>query len=187
MDNNQSSAPSSPAPSPSAASIDAELTAADATIIQQSGFTIPAIKTERKTEEMLEALKNNRGRLNGLKDDYVNAAKEDGGISSKPSIKRRMVYLEIMRMYVAMEGIKNELTQRGANFEFDFNDQEHPNAAFKRLTAPVESNPFGFVFWYLLISVLLLLFWFFTSDEWKQMLHFLHFPQELSTSLRPGR
>jgi hypothetical protein len=182
---NQSSAPSSPAPSPSAASIDAELTAADATIIQQSGFTIPAIKTERKTEELLEALKNNRGRLNGLKDDYVKAAKDDGGISSKPSIMRRMVYLEIMRMYVAMEGIKNELTQRGANFEFDFNDQEHPNAAFKRLTALVpKSNPFGVMFWYLLLSMMLLLVWLFTSNEWRQVLHFL---QERSTSLRPGR
>lgn len=161
-----------------------ELTAAEATVIQ-GGFTIPDIKAERKTEELLEALKNNRSRLQDLKAEYVKAVKDDGGVANKPSSKRRMVYHEIMRMYGAMEGLKNELTQRGANFEFDFNDHEHPNAAFKRLTAaPVQSNSFGFMFWYLLFSVMFLLFWFFTSNEWKQM---LHFPQERSTSLRPGR
>jgi hypothetical protein len=161
-----------------------EMTAVEATVIQ-GGFTIPDINAERKTEDLLEALKRNRGRLKELKDEYVKVVKDDGGVANKPSSKRRMVYHEILRMYGAMEGLKNELTQRGANFEFDFNDQEHPNAAFKRLTAePVKSNSFGFLFWYLLFSVLFLLFWFFTSNEWKQM---LHFPQERSTSLRPGR
>ena len=161
-----------------------EMTAAEATVIQ-GGFTIPDINAERKTQDLLEALKSNRDRLKNLKDEYVKAVKDDGGVANTPSSKRRMVYHEIMRMYVAMEGIKNELTQRGANFEFDFNDQEHPNAAFKRLTAPVKSSSFGLMFWYLLLSVLFLLYWFFTSNEWKQML--LYFPHELSTPLRPGR
>jgi hypothetical protein len=162
-----------------------EMTAAEATVIQ-GGFTIPDIKAERKTDELLEALKNNRSRLRDLKAEYVKAVKDDGGVATKPSTKRRMVYHEIMRMYGAIEGLKNELTQRGANFEFDYNDHEHPNAAFKRLTAPpAKSNsPPGLMFWYLLFSVLVFLYWFFTSNEWKQM---LHFPQEHPTSLRPGR
>ena len=112
---------------------DVEITAAEAAIIQ-GGFNTLAINTSRQTEELLEALKNNRGRLEALKAEYTQSVKSDGGVHGKPSSKRRMIYHEIMRTYGAMEGLKNELTQRGANFDFDVNDHEHPNAAFKRIS-----------------------------------------------------
>jgi hypothetical protein len=164
--------------------MDAEMTAAGAAVIQ-GGFDIVTIDKTRKTDDLMDALKNNRARLQVLKADYVKAVLADGGVQNAPSSKRRAVFHELMRTYGAMEGLKNELTQRGANFEIDVNDHEHPNAALKRLTTPVSKpNSFGLMFWYLLISVIVLLLWFVTSDIWQQM---WHFGQERSTSLGPRR
>jgi hypothetical protein len=169
----------------SAPSVDAEITAARDTILQGSYTTFAVNNTQRKTEDLLDALKNNRSRLQGMKAEYTKVVLTDGGVQSAISSKRRAIFHEIMRMYGAMEGLKNELTQRGANVDLDVNDHEHPNAAFKRLTTPVKKpSSFGLTFWYLLISMVALSLWLFTSDAWKQM---WHVEQERSTSLRPGR
>jgi hypothetical protein len=129
-----------------------------------------SFKNVDSTEVLLDALKSNRGRLRDLKAEYTKVILVDGGIQSAISNKRRLIFYEIMRIYAAMEGLKNELMQRGAVFDIDVNDYEHPNAAFKRLTAPVNKrNLFGPMFWYLLISMVFLFLWFFTSDVWKQM------------------
>lgn len=138
----------------SAPLVDVEMTAIDAATISV-GINTATINTSRKTDELLDALKNNRKRLQTLKNDYVAAVKSDGGVPSKPSGKRRMVYHEIFRIYGAMEALKNELTQRGAVFETDPNDHEHPNAAFKRLTAPKKPEPSDAVFWWIIISLIL--------------------------------
>lgn len=163
--------------------MDAEITAARDTILQGS-YSSFAVSVQRNTEDLLGALKNNRGRLQGLKADYAKAVVTDGGLGSAISSRRRAIFHEIMRTYGAMEGLKNELTQRGANFDIDVNDHEHPNAAFKRLTAvpPKPAYTFGLMFWYLLISVVVLLLWFVTSDLWREI--WLD-GQERSTSLRP--
>jgi hypothetical protein len=167
----------------SAPSVDAEITAAGDTILQGSYSTF-AINIQRNTADLLDALKNNRGRLQGLKADYTKVVVTDGGLGSAISSKRRAIFHEIMRAYGAMEGLKNELTQRGANFDIDVNDHEHPNAAFKRLTAapPKPDYTFGLMFWYLLISMVVLFLWFVTSDLWREI---WHLSQERSTSLRP--
>jgi hypothetical protein len=157
----------------SAPSVDAELTAERDTILQGSYVTF-TVDVQRKTEELLNALKNNRSRLQLQKAEYTKAVQKDGGVHSAISSRRRAIFHELMRTYGAMEGLKNELTQRGANFDADVNDHEHPNAAFKRLTATVVKKPsaFGVMFWYLLISVVFVFLWFVTSDIWKQMWHF---------------
>jgi hypothetical protein len=168
----------------SAPSMDAEITA-DRDTILQSSFISFIVDDQRKTEDLLDALRNNRRRLQNQKIEYTKAVQVDGGIHSAISSKRRAIFHEIMRTYGAMEGLKDELTQRGANFDVDVNDHEHPNAAFKRLATTVK-NPdvFGIMFWYLLISVVFLVLWFVTSDLWKQM---WHIEQESSSSLRPRR
>jgi hypothetical protein len=142
----------------SAPSVDADINAPDASIIRISVNTA-TINTSRKTEELLEALKSNRGRLKNLKDEYVKVTKGDGGIPGKISGKRRTVFYEIMRTHGAMEALKNELTQRGAVFEVDVNDHEHPNAAYNRLTATKKTDPFDDVFWYIVAGVILLFLW----------------------------
>jgi hypothetical protein len=144
----------------SAPSVDADINAPDAAIIR-IGVNTATINTSRKTEELLEALKSNRKRLKDFKDDYVKVTKADGGIPGKISGKRRTVFYEIMRTHGAMEALKNEMTQRGAVFEVDVNDHEHPNAAYKRLTAPPKkADPFDDVFWYIVVGVILLFLWF---------------------------
>jgi hypothetical protein len=168
-----------------APSLDAEITAARDTILQGTYTIIAVNNNQRRTDELLEALKSNRTRLQGLKVDYAKAVQESGGVQKAVSSKRRAIFHEIMRMYGAMEGLKNELTQRGANFDLDVNDHEHPNAAFKRLTAPVKKPiSFGVMHLYLLISIAALSLWFFTSDIWREM---SHFGQQRSSSVRPGR
>jgi hypothetical protein len=168
----------------SAPSTDAEITADRETTLQGSYITF-TVDDQRKTEDLLDALKNNRSRLQSQKTEYTKVVLNDGGVRSAISSKRRAIFHEIMRTYGAMEGLKNELTQRGANFDVDVNDHEHPNAAFKRLTTTVKKpDVFGVMFWYLLISVVFLFLWFVTSDIWRQM---WHFEQELSTSMRPRR
>lgn len=167
--------------------MDAEISADRDTILQGSFITF-TVDGQRKTEDLLGALKNNRNRLQAQKAEYAKAVKDDGGVHAAISSKRRAIFHEIMRTYGAMEGLKDALTQRGANFDIDVNDHEHPNAAFKRLTAPVKKKPntFGVMFWYLLISMVFLFLWFVTSDLWKQMWQW-HVEQEGSTSLRPRR
>jgi hypothetical protein len=143
----------------SAPSVDADINAPDASIIRISVNTA-TINTARKAEELSDALKSNRTRLKNLKDEYVKVTKSDGGVPGKISGKRRTVFYEIMRTHGAMEALKNELTQRGAVFEVDVNDHEHPNAAYKRLTAPKKTDPFDDVFWYVVVGVILLFLWF---------------------------
>ena len=172
----------------SALSLDAEITAVRDTIFPGAYTTIAVNNNQRKTEDLLEALKNNRTRLQGLKTDYTKAILDSGSVQSAVSSKRRAIFHEMMRMYGAMEGLKNELTQRGANFDIDVNDHEHPNAAFKRLTAPVNKpSPFGLMHLYLLISLVALSLWFFTSDIWIQMWNYGQLGQEHSASPRPRR
>jgi hypothetical protein len=142
----------------SAPSVDADINAPDAAIIRISVNTA-TINTSRKIEELLEALKSNRSRLKNLKDEYVKVTKSDGGIPGKISSRRRTIFYEIMRTHGAMEALKNELTQRGAVFEVDVNDHEHPNAAYKRLTAPKKTDPFDDVFWYIIVGVIVLFLW----------------------------
>jgi hypothetical protein len=171
----------------SAPSMDVEISADRDTILQGSFITF-TVDDQRKTEDLLAALKNNRSRLQVHKDEYAKAVKKDGGVHSAISSGRRAIFHEIMRTYGAMEGLKDALTQRGANFDIDVNDHEHPNAAFKRLTTPVkkQSDIFGVMFWYLLISMVFLFLWFVTSDLWKEMWQW-HFEQGGSTSVRPRR
>jgi hypothetical protein len=143
----------------SAPSVDADINAPDAAIIRISVNTA-TINTSRTTNELLDALKSNRGRLKTLKDDYVKATKSDGGIPGKISGKRRTVFYELLRTHGAMEALKNELTQRGAVFDVDVTDHEHPNAAYKRLTAPPKKpDPFDDVFWYAVVAVILFFLW----------------------------
>jgi hypothetical protein len=166
------------------AGTDADITSGDAVVIQ-GGFNTATINTSRNTVDLVDALKNNRARLNDFKEEYKKAVVVDGGIAAKPSGKRRMLFQEIMRTYGAMEGIKNELTQRGANFDIDVNDHEHPNAAFKRLTAPKkEPSSNGLMMVYLILCVLVFFLWFFSTGGWQ--------PAEQGgwpgrTSLRPWR
>jgi len=164
--------------------MDADITAIRDTIIDGS-FKITTFDPSRKIEEVLDALKKNRTRLQELKVDYTNVVKADGGLLSTPSSRRRMIFYEIMRTYGAMEGLKDELAQRGARFDIDVNDHEHPNAAYKRLTT-AQPNPFSSVILssYIILSVIVVLLWFLTSNEWRQIVHFW---QERATLLRPGQ
>jgi hypothetical protein len=140
-----------------------DITAVDAAVIR-GGVNTATINTARKTEELVAALKNSRARLQTLKTDYVAAVKADGGgVAGKVSGKRRMIFYEITRTFGAMESLKNELTQRGAAFEIDVNDYEHPNAAFKRMTAPKKTDPSDVNFWYFVIAAILLFLWFLTG------------------------
>jgi hypothetical protein len=146
----------------SAPAVDADINAPDASIVR-IGVNTATINTSRKTEELLEALKSNRGRLKALKDEYVKVTKTDGGIPGKISGKRRTIFYEILRTHGAMEALKNEMTQRGAVFDVDVNDHEHPNAAYKRLTAPKKTDPFDDVFWYIVVGVILLFLWLYAT------------------------
>jgi hypothetical protein len=139
-----------------------DITATDAAVIR-GGINTATINTSRKTEELVASLKNSRARLQTLKADYVAAVKSDGGVAAKVSGKRRMIFHEILRTYGAMESLKNELTQRGAAFEIDVNDHEHPNAAFKRLTAPKKTDPSEALFWYIVVAAILLFLWILTG------------------------
>jgi hypothetical protein len=149
----------SAAPSP-----DADIIAPDAAIIR-GGINTATINTSRKTEDLLAALKSNRSRLQTLKAEYANAVKSDGGLQKGPSSKRRITYHEIMRTFGAMETLKNELAQRGAAYDVDVNDHEHPNAAFKRITAPKKkADPFEAVFWWYIVLSVLVFVWFLVSN-----------------------
>jgi hypothetical protein len=165
--------------------MDAEVTAIRDTIIIDDDFKITALDPSRKIEEVLDALKKNRSRLQELKADYTKVVKSEGGLIAAPSSKRRMIFYEIMRTYGAMEGLKDELAQRGARFDIDVNDHEHPNAAYKRLMT-AKPNPFSSVVLssYIILSVVVVLLWFLTSNEWRQI---VHFGQERAAPLRPGR
>jgi hypothetical protein len=166
--------------------MDTELIATRDTIVQGSFKTI-AIDASRKTDDILEALKNNRKRLLDLKAEYTKQVQTDGGVENKPSSRRQMIFQEIMRTYGALEGLKDELTRRGANFDFDVYDHEHPNAAYKRITAaaPKPSNvtiSSVVLSWYLVLCIAVFLLWFFTAFDWKQ----LGLGQERATIQRPG-
>jgi hypothetical protein len=68
-----------------------------------------------------------------------------------------------MRTIEAMELLKNELIRRGAHFDIDEHDHEHPNAAYKRLMK-VKSVSLV-VFWYVVFSLVVFFLWFLTSNE----------------------
>jgi hypothetical protein len=164
--------------------IETEITATRDTIIQGS-VKINSIDAARKTEEILTALKNYRANLQQLKKDYTNQIKNDGGFQ-KPSSKRQMIFQEIMHTYGALEGIKEELIRRGASFNIDVFDHEHPNAAYKRMTAEPPKSKMTFshfvLSWYLILSMIAFLLWFLTSNEWKEMWRTGY---ERATSQRP--
>jgi hypothetical protein len=153
--------------------IDTEITATRDTIVQGS-VKIIAMDAARKTEDISAALKSKRDSLKKLKTDYKKQIQDDGGFQ-KPSSKRQMIFQEIMHTYGALEGIKEELTRRGAPFEIDVFDHEHPNAAYKRMTAEKPKSKMTFshyvLSWYLILSMIIFLLWFLTSNEWKQMWH----------------
>lgn len=87
-------------------------------------------------DDLVAALTNNRKRLEGLKEKYALAVKADGGIDVKPASRLRRVLLkELHGLYSAIEGIKAGLRTQGADFEINEFDEEHPNAAYKRLKA----------------------------------------------------
>jgi hypothetical protein len=168
---------------PSAAPTDADITATGVATIR-GGFAAVIIDKTRTTEDLLDALKNNRSRLQTLKVEYVKAIDAGGGIKT-PSGRRRVIFHEIVRIYGAMEALKNELTQRGVDFEIDANDHEHPNAAYKRIRTAVNYSPGGVMFLYLVLSAIIFFLWFVTSNEWKQFGYF--FGQERASPLRPYR
>jgi hypothetical protein len=148
-----------PAPS------DAEITTTESPTIQ-GGYTA-TIDRARTTQEFLGALNSNRVRLQELKTDYAAAAKADGDVKSKPSGKRRMIFHEIKRVHGTMEGIKNELTQRGEKFDIHPNDHEHPNAAVARLAAEAakkaasSNDDMSWFFMAAVIIFVLVSLWFF--------------------------
>jgi hypothetical protein len=150
---------------PSAPS-DAEITTTESPIIH--GGYKATINTARDTADLLSALNSNRTRLDSLKTDYAAAAKADGGVKGKPSSKRRTIFHEIKRVHGAMEGIKNELAQRGEKFDIHPNDQEHPNAAVERLAAEAAKKAAGSndddMSWFFIVAVaafVLVSLWFF--------------------------
>ncbi len=163
---------------------DADMTAAGDAIIRNR-LNLIAIDPSRKAEDLLTALENNRGRLKTLKNEYIALVKIDGGIENTPSKRRQMVFHEIMRTCGAIESIKDELTQRGASFDIDGLDDEHPNAAFRRITAPaVKPDSSRIVFYYVIFSVAIFILWLFTANDWS---HLEDFWQNRITSLWPGR
>jgi hypothetical protein len=149
----------------STAPSDAEMTTTESPTIQ-GGYTV-TVNTSRTSQEILTALNSNRGRLNDLKTDYAAAAKADGGVKSKPSGKRRMIFHEIKRIYGAMEGLKNELTQRGEKFDIHPNDHEHPNAAVARIDVEAAKKAAGSnddMSWFFMAAVIIFVLfslWFF--------------------------
>lgn len=146
----------------SAPSIDASMAASGDAIIHGS-FNTVNIDVSRKTEDILDAVKNNRRRLQDLKVQYAVLVRKGGGIESKPSSKRQMIFHEIIRTIEAMELLKNELIRRGAHFDIHEHDHEHPNAAYKRI---MKVKPASFVvFWYIVFSLVVFFLWFLTSDE----------------------
>jgi hypothetical protein len=91
------------------------------------------IKVEGKTEDLIAAQQTNRELLEPLRKQYAAAVHKDGGIEKKASRERRALYEELHRRFRAMEAIKNELARRGVDYEHHPSDQEHPNAAYRRL------------------------------------------------------
>jgi hypothetical protein len=163
---------------------EADITATGDAIIRNR-LNLIAIDPSRKTEDILTALENNRSRLKTLKSEYIKLVKIDDGIENSPSKKRQMVFHEIMRTCGAIESIKDELTQRGANFDIDGLDDEHPNAAFRRITAPaVKPDSSRIVFYYVVFSAVVFILWLFTANDWG---HLGDFWQNHITSLWPGR
>lgn len=144
---------------------DAEITTTESPTIQ--GAYKATINTSRTTEEILGALTSNRKRLQDLKEAYLKVVKTDGGVKSKPSGNRRMIFHEIKRVHGAMEGLKNELTERGEKFDIHPDDHEHPNAAFERMTAEAAKKAAGSyddMFWFFVAAVVvfvLVSLWYF--------------------------
>jgi hypothetical protein len=151
----------------SAPSIEASMAASGDAIIHGS-FNTVTIDVSRKTEDILDAVKNNRRRLQDLKVQYTVLVRKGGGLGSKPSRKRQMIFHEIIRTIEAMELLKNELIRRGAHFDIDEKDHEHPNAAYKRLMK-VKSVSLV-VFWYVVFSLVVCFLWFLTSNEQEREL-----------------
>ena len=83
-------------------------------------------------ENLLVALSKNREAMNPLQDRYAKLVHKDGGVDKPASRERRACFKELNRLYSAIDSIKTNLRLRGADFEFDHWDEEHPNAAYRR-------------------------------------------------------
>jgi hypothetical protein len=112
---------------------DAEISASDKQPELPDLFNTVIITNSIKTEHLLATLEKSRVRLQVLKVQYMDAVRRDGGIQSNPSGKRRIKFHEIVHTIEAMEALKDELVLRGAHFDIDLYDHEHPNAAYKRV------------------------------------------------------
>jgi hypothetical protein len=136
----------------------AEITSGKNTDIRDSFNTTIKIDASVKTEDVLEALRNNRRRLQDLKLEYAKLVQKDGGLNAKPSDKNKMIFNEIYRVWIAMEALKNELTARGAHYDMDVHDSENQYDAYKRL-AKIKPLSFGILFWYIVFSAIILTLW----------------------------
>jgi hypothetical protein len=90
------------------------------------------VHTKQSTQEILEALDNNRRQFEPLREKYARAVLNDGGQDKPASRERKVYFKELNRLYSATEAIKDELRQRGSHYEIVVSDEEHPNAAYKR-------------------------------------------------------
>jgi hypothetical protein len=90
------------------------------------------VHTKQSTQEILEALDNNRRQFEPLREKYARAVLNDGGQDKSASRERKVYFKELNRLYSATEAIKDELRQRGSYYEIVVSDEEHPNAAYKR-------------------------------------------------------
>ena len=113
--------------------LDADILSDRDTWIAKDSFntTIVAGKTD---EGLSDALKNNRVVTSNLKEKYANQIDNDGGLDRAPSRDRRTIFKELDRIHTANEGIKNELRGRGIDFDLESSDEEHPNAAARRIS-----------------------------------------------------
>ena len=105
-----------------------------------SGSYNVTINTKVSDDQLLEYLCKNRQRLEAGKEEYARHVVEDGGIKETASRARRTWFKELMGTYDAIEKQKAELRLRGVSFEVTPNDEEHPNAAYRRFNKMWEAE-----------------------------------------------
>jgi hypothetical protein len=118
---------------PETGDLDADINSRRDTWVAKDSFntTVIAGKTD---EQLSNALKSNRVVSESLKSKYADHVEIDGSIDSAPSRDRRTVFKELGRIHAANESIKDELRGRGLDFELQSSDEEHPNAAARRIS-----------------------------------------------------
>lgn len=84
-------------------------------------------------ERLLAALQHNREKKSEFQDRYARLVHESGGIAQPASRERRACFKELNERFSTIELHKTSLRQRGVDFPFDHEDEEHPNAAYKRI------------------------------------------------------